>query len=234
MMKLHTQTALNPLYNGTWYFSYIMDYCLKIHICGRYLKISLTDLTRNNEECELIPICLNEAYLAFRMNSSWGSLRLHLYPHTQSNGILVEIRDFDIYARCQTDYPQPPHRNVIRITCEGDEYPAWLDGVWSTSSSYPHCIYLHRVSPTELRLALWYIDADDETPQYEWINAVYQCGHTGVGMTVRNKHLLHSPMQDRKIIFDSKRQEIQSEFNLICRPCRERRENRPFPDAWRD
>lgn len=82
-MKLHTHSTLSPLYTGTWYFSYIMDYCLTIKARESYIDIRLTDLTRN-EECELTPISTNVAYLAFRMDSSWGEFEA---PRLSSPGI---------------------------------------------------------------------------------------------------------------------------------------------------
>lgn len=233
MMNLHIRDNLNPLYNGTWYFSYIMDYCLKMKVNGQYLKISLTDLTRK-EECELTPISLNAAYLAFRMDSSWGNLRFHIYPHAESGEILVETWDTDTFIRSEESGPKHPHRQVIHITCEEDEYPEWIESVWKTNLLYDgRRIYIHRIHATEIRIALWYSEEDGST-SYDYIAEVSSSGHTGVNLSIHRPTFRHSPVQEMQLLFDSARQQIRARFNHICRPCHERRKELSFPDAWRD
>lgn len=232
-MNLHTLTTLSPLYNGTWYFSYIMDYCLKLKVNGQYLKISLTDLTRK-EECELTPISLNDGYLAFRMDSSWGNLRLHIYPHAESEGILAETWDTDTFIRCEESAPEPPHRHVIQLSCEGDEYPEWIEGVWKTNIlNDGRRIYINRLHATKIRMALPYTEEDGST-SYDYIADVSSCGHIGVNLSIRRPMFRHNPKQEMQILFDNARQQLRASFNHLCRPCRERREELPFPDAWRD
>lgn len=232
-MKLHTHSTLSPLYTGTWYFSYIMDYCLTIKARESYIDIRLTDLTRN-EECELTPISTNAAYLAFRMDSSWGNLRLHVYPHPESGGILVEIWDTDRFFRCDEVCPEPPHRHVAHITCTDEDYPAWIEGVWKTALwEDGRRLYLNRISPRELRLVSWYTE-EDGTPSYDQIAEVHSCGCMGLKLTLRRKEFLYSPVQETNILFDSGRQELSVEFNRICRPARALPQPGQFPDAWQD
>lgn len=232
-VKLHTHTTLSSLYAGTRYFAYIMDYCLQIKVREHYIDIELTDLTRN-EECELTPISINAAYLAFRMNSSWGSLNLYVYPHPESGGILVESWDTDRFFRSIETCPSPPHRHVVRISCEAEAYPEWIDGVWKTDLwEDGRRLYLNRISPRELRLAFWYAE-EDGTLCYDYITQVYACGHNGLKLSLRRKTFLYSPVQEMRILFDSGRQELAVEFNHICRPCQARPLPGQFPDAWRD
>lgn len=232
-MNLLAHTTLSSLYTGTWYFAYIMDYCLKIKVRERYLDISLTNVTRD-EECELTPISINAAYLAFRMDSSWGALRLHLYPHAESGGILVEIWDTDRFFRSDEVCPEPPHRHVAHITCTDEDYPAWIEGVWKTALwEDSRRLYLNRISPRELRLASWYME-EDGTPSYDHVAEVYTCGYTGLKMSLRRRDFLYSPVQETNILFDSGRQELSVEFNRICRPARALPKPNQFPDAWRD
>lgn len=232
-MNLHTHTTLSSLYSGTWYFAYIMDYCLKIKVRERYIDITLTDLTQN-EECELTPISINAAYLAFCMCSSWGDLRLHIYPHPDSGGILVEIWDTDRFFRSFEPHPEPPHRAVIRLTAIDEEYPEWVDGVWKTALwEDGRRLYLNRISPSVLRLASWYTE-EDRTPSYDRVAEVYTCGYAGVKLSLRRKEFLYSPVQETNILFDCGRQALSVEFNHICRPVRTLREFGQFPDAWRD
>lgn len=232
-MKLRTHTTLSPLYPGTWYFSYIMDYCLDIKVKERYIDIRLTDLTRN-EECKLTPIGTNAAYLAFRMDSSWGDLRFHIYPHPESGGILVETWDTDQFFRCDEALPDTPHRQVVRITCTNDDYPEWIDGVWKTALwEDGRRLWLNRTNPRELRFASWYRD-EDGTPSFDHIAEVHTCGYPGLKMSLQRDDFLYSTVQETNILFESGRQELYVEFNRICRPCRERREELQFPDAWRD
>lgn len=232
-MKLHTHSTLSPLYTGTWYFSYIMDYCLEIKVREHYIDIRLADLTRN-EECDLTPISTNAAYLAFRMDSSWGNLRLHVYPHPESGGILVEIWDTDRFFRSDEVCPEPPHRHVAHITCTDEDYPAWIEGVWKTALwEDRRRLFLNRISPRELRLASWYTE-EEGTPSYDHIAEVHSCGCMGLKLTLRRKEFLYSPVQETSILFDSGRQELSVEFNRICRPCRTQPQPGQFPDAWRD
>ena len=232
-MKLHTHSTLSPLYTGTWYFSYIMDYCLTIKARKSYIDIRLADLTRN-EECELTPISTNAAYLAFRMDSSWGNLRLHVYPHPESGGILVEAWDTDRFFRCDEPCPEPPHRQIVRITCTDEDYPEWIEGMWKTGLwEDSRRLFLNRISPRELRLASWYTE-EDGTPSYDHIAEVHSCGCMGLKLSLRSKEFLYSPVQETNILFDSGRQELSVEFNRICRPCRTQPEPDEFPDAWRD
>lgn len=232
-MNLHTHTTLSSLYTGTWYFAYIMDYCLKIKVREHYIDISLKDLTRG-EECGLMPISLNAAYLTFSMNSSWGDLRIHLYPHPKSGGILAEIWDTDRFFRSDEGCPEPPHRHVVRISCADEDYPAWVEGVWKTALwEDGRRLFFNRVSPRELRLAAWYTE-EDGTLSYEHVAEVYSCGYTGLKLSLRRRDFLYSPVQETNILFDSGRQELSVEFNRICRPTRALPEPDQFPDAWRD
>ncbi len=232
-MNLHIKTPFTPLYNGTWYFSYIMDYCLKIKVKEKYAKITLTDMTRD-EECELTPISINAAYLAFCMCSSWGDLRLHIYPHPDSGGILVEIWDTDRFFRSTEPHPEPPHRAVIRLTAIDEEYPEWVEGVWKTALwEDGRRLYLNRLSPSVLRLASWYTE-EDGTPSYDHVTEVYSCGFTGVNLSLSRRDFLYSPVQETRILFDSGRQELSVAFNRICRPARTLPSPPDFPDAWRD
>lgn len=232
-VKLHTHTTLSPLYSGTWYFSYIMDYRLDIKVREHYIDIKLTDLTRG-EECELTPISINAAYLAFRMDSSWGDLRLRIYPHPESGGILVETWDTDRFFRCDAPSPEPPHRQIVRITCTDEDYPEWIEGVWKTALwEDGRRLYLNRISPRELRLASWYTE-EDGTPSYDHIAEVHTCGYMGLKLSLQRKAFLYSPVQETNILFDSGRQELSVEFNRICRPARALPKPDQFPDAWRD
>lgn len=232
-MNLFVRTPLNPQYTGTWYFSYIMDYCLNLKVKGAYLKVSLTDLTRD-EQCTLTPISFNAAYLAFRMDSSWGNLRLHIYPHPISGGILAEIWDIDRFFRSDESYREPPHRAVIRITSTGEQYPEWIDGVWKTDLwEDGRRLYLNRISPNVLRLASWYTE-DKGTPSYDHISGVHSCGYTGLKLSLQRRGFLYSPVQETRILFDNGRRELSVEFNCICRPGRTLPEFNQFPDAWHD
>lgn len=232
-MKLRTHTTLSPLYSGTWYFSYIMDYCLTIKARESHIDIRLTDLTRG-EECELTSISTNAAYLAFRMDSSWGNLRLHVYPHPESGGILVEIWDTDRFFRSDEVCPEPPHRHVAHITCTDEDYPAWIEGVWKTALwEDGRRIYLNYISPGELRLVSWYTE-EDGTPSYDHVAAVHSCGCMGLKLSLQRKAFLYSPVQETNILFDSGRQELSVEFNRLCRPCRTQPQPGQFPDAWQD
>ena len=206
-MKAKVPFALSPRYEGVWRFEYIMDYELRLRVKGQTLYARMVDLTRE-EECELIFVNACPAYITLAMDSSWGKLTLQLLPGEDC--LWVDVHDVD-YLALSDEQSRLPEGQAVVITTRPDTYPDWVGGWWRQG---PQGVYIERVQPNALRLALFW--GDDEERVFREFVELYSAGSDCLHFSLRSRRP-HQVNTETRLYFHTERQMIVLRFHVLLR-----------------
>lgn len=209
ILNIRQPFALSPRHVGRWYFTFIMDYELRLKVMGEQLHAELYDLTRE-EECELQLVNATPCYLTLAMDSSWGKLTLQLMPDPSGEGLWVDVHDVDYFERSE-EQGRLEEGNAVILTAQQSVFPEWIDGWWRQGAQG---IYIERVKPDTIRFAMFWLD--DEEREYLEFADLFSAEGAGLHFSMCTERPYMQNVENR-LIFDADSRELKLHYHVLLK-----------------
>ncbi len=209
ILNIRQPFALSSRHEGRWYFTFIMDYELRLRVQGGQLHAELYDLTRE-EECELQLVNATPCYLTLAMDSSWGKLTLQLMPDPSGEGLWVDVHDVDYFVRGE-EQGRLEEGNAVILTAQQSVFPEWIDGWWRQGAQG---IYIERVKPDTIRFAMFWLD--DEEREYLEFADLFSAEGAGLHFSMCTERPYMQNVENR-LIFDADSRELKLHYHVLLK-----------------